>query len=159
MKLVFRSLCIVVAFAVLFILARRAEEGAASALGSGAALSSQGRVAIRYQVTQYSGGNVVGSWGAISCTLADGKAFLQIPGNSMRTVVAGTFVVEPSGSAVMPGPAMPNKYRITLYSSGKAVRVWETPYYPIFADAVVIQMPGVNDRTMVNGTYAVEVIY
>lgn len=111
---------------------------------------------VGYNVTQYSGNDVVTSVRAQSYSKDCNRLSLSIAGERARTLVAGSFTVEPINQSPSTKSGTLN-YKLSLYGSEKVLRTWDVESFSTLNCAgIQIYEPTKSGAVVVYGTYVLE---
>jgi len=109
-----------------------------------------------YTVTVFDGGKQVATWDAHRYSTGDGRLYGYLPNSKEAIVVGGTYVLEPM-QAPEPGVGQ-KRWRVTVYSGGEAVKIWEADHYSTGEHRMYVYLPGAEKAIVIGGPYVVEPI-
>jgi len=92
----------------------------------------------------------------INGTAGEGIAYITVEGDSDYTKVVGTWVLEPEGSTADGERAADSKYKVTLYSGTKVLRIWYVPYATAGEGMGYLKTNESADYTKVAGSFTIE---
>lgn len=110
-----------------------------------------------YKVTHYSGETAVGTYETQRYTTGDGRLYIVQNGHNDYSIISGTYVLERlHETASDQDVAEGKRYRVTLYTDGKALRQWTTSRYTTGHGRLYIVPLGMSEYTIISGTYIIE---
>jgi hypothetical protein len=108
-----------------------------------------------YNVTLYSGNEIVGNWLGTTYEAGPGRFWFVQPGQNTRTGVSGTVIIKKNG--VQQTATGVNNYRATLYGSDKVLGTWDVEGREGDESLMKLRLPGQSEWSVaIQGTWVLQ---